>query len=69
MPTAGTKPLISLPEAAGRLGVSYRRAYDLLLLGKLGPSERRGGRIFVSPEVVAAYVGAERAPAAVGGGR
>jgi len=44
--------MIPLSDAAIRLGVPYRRAYDLLLKGELGKVERRSGRFYVDADAV-----------------
>lgn len=47
---------VTLTEAALRLMVTYRRAMDLMLSGKLGPTQREGRYWFVTAGGLESYL-------------
>lgn len=50
-----TGPVLSLPVAAVRLGLSYQTTYRLAVGGKLGKPRHRRGRWYVPEKAVEGY--------------
>lgn len=58
--TAPADKRLSVMQVAHRLKVVYRRARDLMLSDKLGPSSYESGHLTVSESGVAAYEAARK---------